>query len=70
MSEWTKEPPTEPGWYWIKDTALEPDAVLVARDVGPEGGLFVKYHVRGMGVMLDQINAEWWPEKIEPPNGE
>ena len=22
--KWTTEPPTEPGWYWIKEGALTP----------------------------------------------
>ena len=64
--KWTKEAPTEPGWYWFRDIR-EPDAVLLCRDVGPDGKLFCKFHVRGMGIMVDQMDGEWWPKKIELP---
>ena len=68
MSEWTKEPPTEAGWYWLRAPTEIIDIVLVGQDVGPERKMTCKYHTMGMDILISEMNGgEWWPEQIKEP---
>ena len=60
MSNWSKNPPTEPGWYWYQHGGL--DAVVVKADIGM--GNFLAY-----GHWWDfDGKGEWFSEPIEPPH--
>ena len=66
MSEWTKEPPTELGWYWWRIG----DRVEICRVV--DGGYVdqpVAFQFTGdqTGYMSEAIVGEWLPERIEVP---
>jgi len=62
---WTKEPPTESGWYWYRHALSSQPQVFEARDTKD-----------GISIYYDQwrptfyFEGEWWPEKIEPPEND
>lgn len=37
---WTRDPPTEPGWYWVRDTGYEPEPRIVYLE-DHDGELFI-----------------------------
>ena len=63
---WTKEPPTEPGWYWWRDEDQTPNCVDVIEDR-------FDYELKvenepGRWRELDCLNhGEWWPDRIQEP---
>jgi hypothetical protein len=50
--QWTHTPPTEPGWYWVRQSGIT----------------FVGYFIEGpmLDAYVD-ISAEFWPVKLEEP---
>ena len=59
---WTKTPPSEPGWYWLR-VGDETRAVLLVETI-IDGGLG---RVLDDGFCDDVPNGEWWPVRIEEP---
>lgn len=77
MSGWSKTPPSEPGWYWMRATFMpgterhQAGAPFIScgyvvgsirwRTTGPNGGNVLT---------LDRpewVLYEWWPIPIQPP---
>ena len=68
--KWSKEKPTEPGWYWTKSIGTLDEIVLVVRMIDGRIG----YKLIGLKDCLD-INDEIfagdeWYGPIQPPGGE
>lgn len=55
---WSKEAPTVPGWYWMRERGGEPEAVKVGLYSG-RMALFV--HGPNEGVSCEAMRAEWSP---------
>lgn len=49
---WTTTPPTEPGWYWLRDRRFpkDIDPMQIGERLPKENGI-----------------TEWWPIPIEEP---
>lgn len=58
MTEWTKEPPKEAEWYWIKQDGGNP--VPCYRDARGYGWSHAE-------VLLNPTTELWWPIPIQPP---
>lgn len=66
MAEWTTTPPTEPGYYWIREGA-GPDEVIRLR-VDRDPGIY--YTGWDEPKPADEHRGRlWWPIAIEPPPG-
>ena len=73
MTKWTKEPPKEPGWYWVRRTDSESDEmaflVLALPQVNETHSIEI-----GEGTMdlSDRLgcHVEWFPIPITPPSEE
>jgi len=71
--KWTKEPPTEPAFYWWRsdtDTPRPIEILSLDEQFGGKNkifGLYVRGVSRNMYSLSDWDGGEWWPEKIEPP---
>ena len=66
-SQWTKEAPTEPGWYWWRDEDQTPNVVDVIEDRF-DYDLKVEQEP-GMWRCISCLDhGEWWPDPIEPPS--
>ncbi len=55
-SLWSSTPPTEPGWYWVWDTALPLTAEPRAWKVTERDVKFPKWQT-----------VLWWPSPIQSP---
>jgi len=64
MTEWTKTPPTEPGWYWYRDFPVLPDTQ--AGYMNPYGF----WECAGLRTEAERLPGEWWPERIQEPPSE
>lgn len=63
MSEWSKNPPTEPGFYWWRRHSKKPDVVELRK-----AKFVMKMIWRGDTWYADDMDGEWWPQRIpEPP---
>ena len=65
---WTTEPPTEPGWYWVRwpDDGPRDYCEPTIEDVWKDGDdLYV-----ANSLLSDQPSALWWPIPIQPPKGD
>jgi len=66
MSEWTKQPPTEPGWYWWR---VRGNASITLK-VYFSGGI-LRANTRPYPLPVIEINnGEWWAEQIPEPSNE
>jgi hypothetical protein len=68
--QWSSEPPTEPGWYWWRESATPiwpPSPVEVERD-SRTGHLFHRLD-SDYDELLAMMGGQWWPEPLEPPAG-
>lgn len=66
-TEWTTEPPTEPGWYWRIDRVRPGFPMIPCRVFEADGRLFV--HDGSVG-LLSETDFLWWPVPIAPPRRE
>lgn len=67
MAEWTKVPPTKPGFYW---TSFTPSSgrVLNIAELNEDGWLELGADIDAFGREPHLgIDTEYWPERIEPP---
>lgn len=62
VTEWTKEPPTEPGWYFYRDFPALPDTQImrVHRDMMADS-------FSGIRTDMLLLPGEWWPIPIQEP---
>ena len=61
MTNWTKEPPTEPGFYWWRDLEWQEDAkVIFVEQRGDQ--------LKTWGTTVQVMGGEWWPERIQEPH--
>ena len=65
--DWSKKPPTEPGYYWWR--------------YGPDDDLpdLLNLYLSPMGIMApneddalhvsppEKLDGEWWPERVQEP---
>ena len=80
--QWTSEPPSEPGWYWVRDPDVEavlgddePGVVSVSRHFDRVAGEYtdvLEVHRTGRldGVALSRCadwGWLWWPIPLTPP---
>jgi len=66
--KWTNEPPTEPGWWWLRWQTDLPEVARV--EIHRTTGKFqVFYHTADIADPMDNISSyqEWWPIPIEEP---
>lgn len=64
---WSKTPPTEPGWYWVRNSFGD----CRVQEVGIHWGRLCTMHW-GLGSCHDPVEGYdglWWPEKLQPPTG-
>lgn len=64
--EWTREPPTEPGWYWNRcgDYDEMPHPQYIYRN----GDSLMLFDVAlDAEVVACEYPGEWWPVPLEPP---
>ena len=59
MTDWTKEPPSEPGWYWWCYRICDPIPVCI-----DQGGIAIE---GDRAVPTKELGGKWWPEKIKEP---
>lgn len=69
---WTKELPTEPGWYWWRldiglGTISHPRIVRVSSATGPDAIMRVTYIGSTLIERLGSANGYFWDEPIKPP---
>jgi hypothetical protein len=63
MSAWTKDPPTESGWYWVRSRdESAPQVVLVDRD-----GEALRYFAVASELDWPLRDFVYWGPRIEPP---
>ena len=67
--KWTKDPPTEPGWYFARWGGAPAGVVRVARGYDESDPTL---HMWTMGEELceplsEVDGVEWWPVPIQPP---
>lgn len=58
MTTWTKTPPTEPGWYWIRFVGFK--GVPAVAELSGIGW-------RCDGARIPVESVEFWPVRIEEP---
>jgi len=66
---WTKTPPTEPGWYWVKIDDEERDIAELWVYCGEErwSGAYLGQGRTLDGIRRDYPEIEFWPVRIEEP---
>ena len=64
MTEWTKEPPTEPGWYWCKTSGHAMESFASPAKVDADGSILWDGYYRARDAIM---GLRWWPEPIPPP---
>ncbi len=68
MLEWTKNKPTERGWYWITQQREKAGRIVAVRRF--KDGLVVDFGNDLLMPVADVTNAAWWagpiPEPTEP----
>jgi len=80
MSEWSKEPPREPGWWFTRTKEYPKPAVVEvfvgdAYGVAGKSGLAVERMAYEVEITLDDYcdpgefneHVEWWTTPIEEP---
>jgi hypothetical protein len=73
--QWTTTPPTEPGWYWWRDSdtfdvGWGHDTTCVVQIYTVKCGEYVelRYRTHGLNRLLPQKSkCQWWPVRIEEP---
>lgn len=69
MTAWTRTPPDEAGYYWVRRTDSEGDVAVFLVLAMPQVDEVV-FVYGGMETMrLESLgpDVEWWPIPIEPP---
>ena len=70
---WSKEPPTEPGWYWWRDCygTLTAHPVKVSRSIvylaEGTGSEWLAFGIYEGSKTVEEYVGVWWPEKINVP---
>lgn len=59
---WTKQAPTEPGFYWWKHTE---DGQIVPEVIELDRGVWLRMDYEGG--FFAEICGEFWPERLRPP---
>jgi len=65
MSEWTKTPPTEAGYYWWQSKGIDMEIKHIQK---PFGDLSV-FGRNGIAYSPESYRGLWWPERIKEPDG-
>ena len=55
-TKWTQEPPTEPGWYWVRQIDDHTNFIVFVDHIGEV-----------WGYPGEQEDLEYWPEDIKEP---
>lgn len=69
MSEWTNEPPTEPGFYWMRSYGGVPPfwcspAII---ELSRSGEWFAPGEERSRWLEKPDARTQFWAQRIEPP---
>ena len=65
MTQWTKEPPSEPGWYWFRvNRAFSPTPFRLLK---LQGGMRAKLDT-DCWVHIKSWKGLWWPERLIVPD--
>lgn len=64
MSDWTNEPPTEPGYYWMRWPGSGEAMVACWTE---DNGWVALNAIEGFAFFPNGGNVEFWPQRIEPP---
>jgi hypothetical protein len=64
MTKWTKEPPTEVGWYWWRINEFESRKQSIMRQRPLHSDLWLLPFGRRKPFLM---RGEWWPIPITPP---
>jgi len=67
MTAWTKTPPTEPGWYWVRSRAGWLTTAELWRYCGEERWSGAHIGEGRTGAVLASEGVEFWPVRIEEP---
>jgi len=69
--EWTKTPPTVPGWYWWRHPAfnrgIASPVQVAVRDGKLMGGRSVLPEHMHVAIDSERPGGEWWSEPIQEP---
>lgn len=66
--EWTKTPPTVPGWYWWRSGLHEGTQPRVVQ-LSEYGGRFIAAACGAAFRLLTSLSGEWWSVPIQQPPG-
>lgn len=61
---WSREKPTEPGWYWYQSNGIMPCCVEVA---WWNGHPLVAFFISGRSGKVEEIGGEWSSSQLRPP---
>lgn len=65
-AEWTREPPSEPGWFWVMPARDDEQGPYAWRHSISEGETMV-HGTASIWSVKDMEGALWWPLPIAPP---
>lgn len=66
QGKWSKETPTEQGWFWYRASNRHHAVATFIEDWGR--GVFVAVEIYdNISVDLTEVTVEWWSEKIHQP---
>jgi hypothetical protein len=61
IGDWSREAPTEPGWYWYCEPGdVHPKAAEVGRAIGISE-TYVAFFTRGKKYFVDTLDGFWQP---------
>ena len=71
MTSWTKEPPKEPGWYWMRYDNNRGGPWIIQRDIYDRDTWWLHgSDCESYSWEIVKEHGEWWPIPITPPSEE
>ena len=69
MTQWTTDIPTEPGWYWYRNSTTEPRVIAICEFAHLSEKHRLQPLINGIFHCLESIGGEW-SERIPEPDGD
>lgn len=67
MLSWTSEPPTEPGWYWNRQSKIDTPIMTYVSKYGRVFGYYPHLGVDGHAEFLVSVRKSQWAGPIPEP---
>ena len=71
QAQWSSEPPTEPGWYWWRESEdhySKPFKLVIGNGISAQSHCILALNPADFGVdEYPMLNGEWWPIRIQEP---